>query len=453
MKTHPSLSRDHDHADDHQLITILQEAKPYPSENDREALFMSAYRLARTIRAHEGTLDDHEVELDERWESAIYAWADDHDLDGEQLAEILYGLWPETAGPDKSAFHQALQAWAADPEVVRVGISSMANRAATFCYHLQQAVGRNGFFLGCRTLGAILGVSHTRAADILKALRARMIIRLVEEADFVRRMARQWVFSGLEAGGFTHQSINTTSQVHNHPLDSAPMTETDSVAQAPALKAVSSPASKGIEPAACFQEDGEKVLGNGGGGNASLQEEERDHARHDHEVHDHRPDHQPIAAPKPVREEAQPVYGKAEATRENGRRPLESTKPVGVASIIAEMASQAAPTEGPPQESADPLDGIPGHWPLPKKQRAVMLACKARGLDAKETRRHVARLMCQVMKVKETPLAITRVISVYDRVKSWAAVAKAAISLSGEATEAKRLAWLEYRSRAQAGIP
>lgn len=459
QNTIPTEDRDlcRDRANDHDrdLVAILMTAQPYPGKNDRESKYMSAYRLARTIRDHEGTLEDRNAELDSRWEAPVYEWSSTNGLDGEEIAELLYGLWEDTTGADRSPFHRALQAWCNDPEIEGIGISPTARRAAAFCYHLQQAVGRGAFYLSCRTLGAILKVTHTRAADILKALWHKSVIRLVAEADFARRLARQWVFDTKEAEGFTHSHINTDTQEHIHPLDSCPLNPEGPDLQTPTAEPAIAPRSRGIEATACaFVLDADREE-KGGGGTASQVEEQ------DREVYDRTQAMREAAIDRALQALQEPAPRRTANTPQ--RR--EPSQPTGIESIFAGMAFHVAPgdengnaervEDAPEAEAApnwDPLTEVRPEWTLMVKQNYVAKACKAKGLDKHQTRRHTARLLCHAMNVKPEPIAITRVLTVYDRVKSWAAVAKAALSLSGEATESKRLAWLEYRARAQAGM-
>ena len=236
------------------MADTLATVPPDPSENHDEAAYMTAYRMARKIREATGALSDEAAPWPDDWQGAVSEWAEEHGMDPDRLWDTLGSLWDETAGAGRSRFGAALEAYTADPTAFDApGMTDKARRAATLCWRLQEATG-GAFFLGCRTLAAILGVCHKWAARILALLRKRGILQLAHEwaLERGRRLARQWVFIGSKTDGYTHRPIDPKTHNHKDTLDSGPKAITREPDPVPLPEAEPEPALAGIEAAAAL---------------------------------------------------------------------------------------------------------------------------------------------------------------------------------------------------------
>jgi hypothetical protein len=102
--------------------------------------------------------------------------------------------FPKDCEPIQDAWRAAMEG--DDPECASRCRSAQARWLVKLCAELQRRAGKGNFYLCNRTAGRLLGVSHSQANFVLKALKEMGIIRLAKEHDFGKHEASEWRYLG-----------------------------------------------------------------------------------------------------------------------------------------------------------------------------------------------------------------------------------------------------------------
>lgn len=260
------------------MAEALGTVEVQPGASDAQAVFWTAYELARAIRRAEGTLEDPGAELNgDLWYGAVCDWAADADLPEESDPDDLWSEilihWARSYGRHRDPLRAATDALNAAVEADTLpkipGIFPLAHRKTiALCHALAEAnADREGvFFLSGRTLGERIGKSHEGARKDLNALVAQGWLIFVEDPNRAFNDAHSYRLSSKLT---QYLSISKSQILRDTPISTphAAITRDAGIAALP--EAASEPALAEIGAAAAVSFDSVREEGAKKAGKAS----------------------------------------------------------------------------------------------------------------------------------------------------------------------------------------
>lgn len=176
------------------LLEVVSKTLPEDDSQRKRKLFELARELKAVAHLAEAEAADL-LPIVERWHRAAISGPG---LEDDQTAFLA--AWPRVkhpagTGPLDRVLEDARRL-GPPPETLKYG--DKFQLLASLCRELQRRAGNESFFLGCRTAGKLIGVSHVAAWNYFQLLQANRLLRMIEKGTKAGRKATSWRYTGSD---------------------------------------------------------------------------------------------------------------------------------------------------------------------------------------------------------------------------------------------------------------
>lgn len=171
------------------ISEVLAQAFERPPEGGAYSIYKAGYVQAKAARKALGYPEAPPPEVF----AAAVEYAARHGIDADELINVIFSCWYESAPGGIVAAWEAVQA-----DSWRVDVPGLPSKDAAALATLAYQLADNSdapVFLPCRTVGELLGKSHMHAARILKNLCRLGVLEVTKQHDFARHKAAEYRFT------------------------------------------------------------------------------------------------------------------------------------------------------------------------------------------------------------------------------------------------------------------